>query len=170
VLNKNFNSVQLRNNSTVFEELEVSIVDLTVTNAVLLLFLFLWNSPNMYTLVWKHTNKWRNICPFQICMVVYSAGSSVQSLFPFYFKIINVIQCTDVYSIIKENLKKKYWNFFVWNIWKKCKIIVYLGLYWWASRINYHTAKFPNNNLCSFLHQHILFNFAIWILFAISIK
>ena len=61
----------LRNNSTVFEELEVSIVDLTVANAVLLatrskstidtdnssntilLFLFLWNSPNVYTLVWK---------------------------------------------------------------------------------------------------------------------
>ena len=31
-----------------------------------LLFLFLWNSPNVYTLVWKHTNKWRNICTFQI--------------------------------------------------------------------------------------------------------
>jgi hypothetical protein len=31
-----------------------------------LLFLFLWNSPNMYTLVWKHTNKWRNICTFHI--------------------------------------------------------------------------------------------------------
>jgi hypothetical protein len=61
----------LRNNNTVFEELEVSIVDLTVANAVLLatrskstidtdnssntilLFLFLWNSPNVYTLVWK---------------------------------------------------------------------------------------------------------------------
>jgi len=30
------NDVDLRNNSTVFEELEVSIVDLTVANAVLL--------------------------------------------------------------------------------------------------------------------------------------
>ena len=28
--------------------------------------IFLWNSPNVYTLVWKHTNKWRNICTFQI--------------------------------------------------------------------------------------------------------
>ena len=44
-------------------------------------------------------------------MVVYSAGSSEQSLLPCYFKIINVLQGTDVYSIIKENLKKKYCNF-----------------------------------------------------------
>jgi hypothetical protein len=31
-----------------------------------LLFLFWWNSPNVYTLVWEHTNKWQNICTFQI--------------------------------------------------------------------------------------------------------
>jgi hypothetical protein len=72
-----------RNNSTVLEELKVSIVDLTVANAVG----YLWPSnPQLSpttlqiqycysysdeilptcTLVWKHTNKWRNICTFQI--------------------------------------------------------------------------------------------------------
>jgi hypothetical protein len=30
------------------------------SNTVLLNFLFFWNSLNVYTLVWKHTNKWRN--------------------------------------------------------------------------------------------------------------
>jgi hypothetical protein len=58
-----YNYRYLRNNSTVFEELSVSIVDLTVANAVLLATR---NSPSVYTLVWKHTNKWRNICTFQI--------------------------------------------------------------------------------------------------------
>ena len=66
----------LRNNSAVFEELEVSMLWIwrsqmqfytdNSSNTVLL-FLFLWNSPNVYTLVWKHTNKWRYICTFQIC-------------------------------------------------------------------------------------------------------
>ena len=81
-------SLDLRNNSPVFEEFEVSIVDLAFANTVLLatqsgaskanicdqqllkystvFFLFWWNYPNVYTLVWKHTNKWRNICTFQI--------------------------------------------------------------------------------------------------------
>ena len=80
--------------ATLIEELSVSIVDLTIANAVLLATrsgatktgicdrqihnwhrqLFNYSSysysfeiiPNVYTLVWKHTNKWRNICTFQI--------------------------------------------------------------------------------------------------------
>jgi hypothetical protein len=42
------------------------VVHMIMWNPTVLLFLFLWNSPNVYTLVWKHTNKWRNICTFQI--------------------------------------------------------------------------------------------------------
>jgi hypothetical protein len=41
-----------------------STIDTDNSSNTVLLFLFLWNSPNLYTLVWKHTNKWRNICTF----------------------------------------------------------------------------------------------------------
>jgi hypothetical protein len=43
-----------------------STIDTDNSSNTVLLFLFLWNSPNVYTLVWKHTNRWRNICTFQI--------------------------------------------------------------------------------------------------------
>jgi hypothetical protein len=39
--------------------LEVSIVDLMVANAAFI-------TGDVYTLVWKHTNKWWNKCTFQI--------------------------------------------------------------------------------------------------------
>jgi hypothetical protein len=38
-----------------------STIDTDNSSNTVLLFLFLWNSPNVYTLVWKHTNKWRNV-------------------------------------------------------------------------------------------------------------
>jgi hypothetical protein len=47
----------LRNNST---------GDADNSSNKVLLFLFLWNPPNVYTLVCKHTNKWINISTFQI--------------------------------------------------------------------------------------------------------
>ena len=43
-----------------------STIDTYNSSNTVLLFLFWWNSPNVYTLVWKHTNKWPNICTFQI--------------------------------------------------------------------------------------------------------
>ena len=43
-----------------------STIDTDNSSNTVLLFLFLWNSSNVYTLVWKHTNKWRNIYTFQI--------------------------------------------------------------------------------------------------------
>jgi hypothetical protein len=43
-----------------------STIDTDNSSNTVLLFLFLWNSPNVYILVWKYTNKWRNICTFQI--------------------------------------------------------------------------------------------------------
>jgi hypothetical protein len=72
--------------STVFEELTVSIVDLTVANISFLLrqnwlgpeptsvitvsnywaVSWLTKDSHVYTLVWKHTNKWWNIYTFQI--------------------------------------------------------------------------------------------------------
>ena len=103
---------ELRNNSTVLEELEVSIVDLTVANAVflatrsgasktifatvkstvdtdnssntVLLFIFLWNFLNVYTLVWKQTNKWRNICTFHIS----SAKNIVRQIHNWYQQLL----------------------------------------------------------------------------------
>ena len=106
-----------KDNSTVCEELEVSVVDLTVENGLLmgreaepvkrifatvkstidtsnssntvLLFLFLWNSPNVYTLVWKHTNKWRNICSFQIP----SAKKIVRQIHNWHRQLFKCSQC-----------------------------------------------------------------------------
>ena len=43
-----------------------------------LLFLFCWNSHNVYTLVWKHTNKWPNICTFQIPSAKKNSPSNPQ--------------------------------------------------------------------------------------------
>jgi hypothetical protein len=43
-----------------------STIDTDNSSNTVLLFLFLWNSPNVYTLVWKHTNKRRIICTFQM--------------------------------------------------------------------------------------------------------
>jgi hypothetical protein len=86
----------------------VPIVDLTVASAVLLemrpsnpqlntdnssstvlLFLFLWNSPNVYTLVWKHTNKWWNICTFQIP----SANKIVRQIHNWHRQLFKCSQC-----------------------------------------------------------------------------
>jgi hypothetical protein len=44
-----------------------STIDTDNSSNTVLLFLFWWNSPNVYTLVWKHTNKWWNICTFHNC-------------------------------------------------------------------------------------------------------
>ena len=144
--------LQLRNNSTVFEELEVSIVDLTVANVVLLatrsgvtvftvfrlltdfvclytyefwlslcriarssvillLPLFLWNSPNMYILVWKHTNNWRNICTFQI-------PSAKKKFFNKWFKKNNYFESNKFYicNIVSSKKYKSHKNYYYLSI------------------------------------------------------
>jgi hypothetical protein len=123
--------LELRNNSTEFEELEVSVMDLTVANAVsrifatvnstidsdnssntVLLFLFLWNSPNVYTLFWKHTNKWRNICTFKIFKIwdifrIRGSAGRIRHLENVKFYMWYVQQCT---KIIKMPILKTYFS------------------------------------------------------------
>jgi len=56
-------ATQSRASKTDFATVKSTIDTYNSSNKVLL-FLFWWNSPNVYTQVWKHTNKWRNICTF----------------------------------------------------------------------------------------------------------
>ena len=66
-------------NQTKFQNATVkSTIHTSNSSNTVLLFLFLGNSPNVYTLVWKHINKWRNICIFQIPSAKKNSPSNPQ--------------------------------------------------------------------------------------------
>jgi hypothetical protein len=85
------------------------------------IFLFLWNSPNVYTLVWKHTNKWRNICTFQILKIWHLRPSNPQLISP-------TLQIQYCYSLIKKSSHKAVPNHYYLDhmIFFLCLYFVYL--------------------------------------------
>ena len=80
-------------------------------NFFLLLPLFLWKSPNMYTLVWKHTNNWRNICTFQI-------PSAKKKSFNKWFKKNNYFEFNKFYicNIVSSKKYKSHKNYYYLSI------------------------------------------------------
>jgi hypothetical protein len=101
---------------------------LTQTNSsnTVLLFLFLWNSPNMYTLVWKHTNKWRNICTFQITSTKKNSSSNPQ-LTPTTLQIQSRYSYS--YEIPPLNRQLMLWNFQIQYSYLHSNAILNIKLY-----------------------------------------
>ena len=90
-----------------------STIDTDNSSNTVLLFLFLWNSPNVYTLVWKHTNKWRNICTFQIFKIwdifrIRGSAGRIRHLENVKSYMSYVQQCT---KIIKMPTLKTYFSY-----------------------------------------------------------
>ena len=81
-----------------------STIDTDNSSNTVLLFLFLWNSPNVYTLVGKHTNKWRNICTFQIP----SAKKIVRQIHNWHRQLFKY---STVIPILPLNRQLMLWNF-----------------------------------------------------------
>ena len=76
-------------------------IDTDYSSNAVLLFLFIWNSPNVYTLVWKHTNKWRNICTFPSAKKI---DRQIYNWHPHLFKYSTVI------SILMKFFKRNVLN------------------------------------------------------------
>jgi hypothetical protein len=123
----------LRNNHTVFEELEVSIVDLMVANAVLLATRsgYLWppilcNSSNVYTLVLKHMKKWRNICTFQIPSAKKNSSSNPQ-MTPTTLQIQYCYSYS--YEILPLNRQLMPWHFQIQHSYLHSNAILNIKMY-----------------------------------------
>ena len=72
-------------NQTKFQNATVkSTIHTSNSSNTVLLFPFLGNSPNVYTLAWKHTDKWRNICTFQIPSAKKNSPSNPQLKLVFF--------------------------------------------------------------------------------------
>ena len=83
-------------NQTKFQNATVkSTIHTSNSSNTVLLFPFLGNSPSVYTLVWKHTDKWRNICTFQIPSAKKNSPSNPQLLWFF-------LHCSSIF-LWKEN-------------------------------------------------------------------
>jgi hypothetical protein len=73
-----------------------STIDTDNSSNAVLLFPFLWNSPYVYTLVGKHTNKWRNIYTFQIPLVNSMCHLQISNWCREIFKYNTVISWIEV--------------------------------------------------------------------------
>jgi hypothetical protein len=89
-------------NQTKFQNATVkSTIHTSNSSNTVLLFPFLGNSPNVYTLVWKHTDKWRNICTFQIPSAKKNSPSNPQ---------LKCFFCTAVKFFCEKKMKTD-WGF-----------------------------------------------------------